>query len=243
MSLIIGSKLYYIAYHHNEDNQVDRSSIYQHGIESNYREEAAGATVRQALVRTAFGIFLSALATIISDPYWYTIRGDCEFGLCLMSMLTPEEYAALLLTGGFVRVVKKDNSASGLGIKSLSVWDEFFENVGIKDVAEATDIRVKVGAFKHRKAGTKIGEERMDLKVLRLGRCEEGESIDACLQLADGIDPPPTSAKLRSAQRALHRRIKHLIHPILHLKEDEVRQQLEAVVEWVRMKASTMVDS
>ena len=83
----------------------------------------------------------------------------------------------------------------------------------------------------------------MDLKVLRLGRCEEGESIDACLQLADGIDPPPTSAKLRSAQRALHRRIKHLIHPILHSKEDEVRQQLEAVVEWVRMKASTMVDS
>ena len=196
------------------------------------------ANIRRGLARTAFGIFLSALATIISDPYWYTIRGDCELGLCLMSMLTPEEYAALLLTGGFVTVVKKKNNdgTDGLGVKSLSVWKDFFEDVGIGDVAEDSIVKVKVDAFKHRKAGTKIGEERMRLHVIRVGRYNKGETVDASHQLTDGINPPPSSAKLRSAQRTLHRRIKDIIYPILHSKEDEVRQQLEAVVEWVRLK-------
>ena len=54
--------------------------------------------------------------------------------------------------------------------------------------------------------------------------------------MTDGIEPPPTSIKLRTAQRTLLRRIKHTIHPIIYSKEDEVRERLEAVVNWVKLE-------
>jgi len=196
------------------------------------------ANSRKESARKALALFLSAFAAIIANPYWFTIRGDCELGLCLTSMLTIEEYAALLIVGQFVRVKKDSKSTSGFNVHSLSAWNQFLtENKMHNSIAEATVSRVNADVFKHRKARTKIGENMVSLDLLRIGAYEEvGETRKASLQLTDGIDPPPTSAKLRSIQRALHRRIKHVIHPILHSKEDEVRQQLEAVVKWVKMK-------
>lgn len=95
---------------------------------------------------------------------------------------------------------------------------------------------MNVEAFKRRNVGAEIGDHRMCLQVIRVGKCEHGETIDACRQLSDGIEPPPTNIKLRSAQRTLLRQIKHLIHPILHSKEDEECKRLEAVADRVRME-------
>ena len=140
------------------------------------KEKNRLANSRKESARTAFAIFLSTLATLIAEPYIFTIRGDCELGLCLTSMLSVAEYAALLIAGGFVRVKKDSNSTNRLTVESLDVWNNFLEDLEIRDVAEATKIKVKVAAFKHRNAVTKIGDHRMELQVLRVGRCEEGES-------------------------------------------------------------------
>ena len=55
---------------------------------------------------TIFVWIIVAVATI-GEAYNFTIRGDCELGLCLTMMFTMEEYAALLLANKLVKVKEK----------------------------------------------------------------------------------------------------------------------------------------
>ena len=57
--------------------------------------------------QVAIVVWIIAAAATIGEAYNFTVRGDCELGLCLTMMFTVEEYAALLLASKLVKVKKK----------------------------------------------------------------------------------------------------------------------------------------
>ena len=59
------------------------------------------------ILQVAIIVWIIAAAATIGKAYNFTIRGDCELGLCLTMMFTVEEYAALLLASKLVKVKRK----------------------------------------------------------------------------------------------------------------------------------------
>jgi len=110
---------------------------------------------------------------------------------CLTTMLTVEEYSAVLLTGQFVTLKARGDSFT-VQTTHYRIWNEFLKDNelhGPGNVAEATVSTVKVEAFKRRKKGTKIGETRKPIHTLRIGLEGDGEATIASRQLTLGIDP------------------------------------------------------
>ena len=70
----------------------------------------ANTTDIKTSARDAIATFVTAAAVIVVAAYCFTIRGDCKLGQCLVTMLTIEEYTALLLA---VLVTMKKKSALG----------------------------------------------------------------------------------------------------------------------------------
>ena len=64
---------------------------------------------RKEKVQDALAAFITATAAVIGRAYWLTIQGDCELGLCLTTMLTVEEYSAVLFCSELVDVKNKKN--------------------------------------------------------------------------------------------------------------------------------------
>jgi hypothetical protein len=172
-------------------------------------------TQRQKIARDRIAAFIVGLAAIIGQAYWFTIRGDCEMGLSLTTMLTVEEYAALLFVGGLVNVKNKRGGGHTVEISVDNTWNGFlrhYELLGMDNITEATVSQVKVDAFKRRKKGTKIGETQKDLHLLRIGQYEPGETIVASTQLSTGIDPPNFS-KSRKTRPLQFRVACHPVYP------------------------------
>ena len=160
------------------------------------------------------------------------------------TMLSVEEFAALLIVGGFVNL--RNNKQSGgynVMTSDTDTWTPFLkdhklfgcENVS-DNVAEATKSKTKVEAFKRRKKGTKIGQKRKEVHTLRIGKDMEGESTIASKQLSDGIDPPNFHRvrKVRSAQQCLRSAVKPHIQHLLNDPEPEDGLKVKAVAEWVK---------
>ena len=63
-------------------------------------------TVREALAKF---LAITASASVIGRAYWLTVRGDCELGLCMTSMLTVEEYSSVLLVSELVTLSNNVN--------------------------------------------------------------------------------------------------------------------------------------
>jgi len=91
-------------------------------------------------VRKAITAFILAFVIILSEAYCFTIRGDCELGFCLATMLTVEEYAELLLVGEFV-TLKANGDSYTVQTSHDRIWNTFLEShnlFGPDNVAEAT---------------------------------------------------------------------------------------------------------
>ena len=153
--------------------------------------KAAAAEGRDAVRKDIAG-FIAAFAIILAEAHNFTIRGDCELGFCLTTMLTVEEYSAVLLTGQFVTLKARGDSFN-VQTTHYHIWNEFLKDNelhGPGNVAEATVSTVKkVEAFKRRKKGAKIGETRRPIHTLRIGLEGDGEATIASRQLTLGIDP------------------------------------------------------
>ena len=159
------------------------------------------------IVRKALARWIATTALIIGQAYWLTIRGDCELGLCMSSMLSVEEYAAVLFVTELVTVGVNKTKDSGYEAKTSHdrLWQTFFEENKLDranlNLAEATKSQVKVGAFKRKHEGTPIGESLPHLPLIRIGKYKVGEAIVASKQLTDGVAPPNfhRTRKLRAA--------------------------------------------
>ena len=69
-------------------------------------------TVREALAK-----FLAITASVIGRAYWLTVRGDCELGLCMTSMLTVEEYSSVLLVSELI-TLSNNKGTGGYDVKT-----------------------------------------------------------------------------------------------------------------------------
>ena len=213
------------------------------------REKAARmkkeAEEKKKIIRDALAAFFVGAALVIGHRvHWFTIRGDNELGLQLLTMLSVDEYATALLLGGLVNVTNNRQSAGGYIVKTsdTSYWTPFLNEyqgeqegeLNLRDVAEATHTQVKAETFKHQHQGTKIGDTLHGLHLLRLGKYRKGETTKPSLQLTDYVEPP--SCKSRQI-RALQDRLLKAVSPVIKSIRPKTEQfkKAEAVAEWVRM--------
>ena len=70
--------------------------------------------------------FISSSARIISEPFFFSLRGNCKKGLLRHLGLSPKVYAALLLALDWVEFNKK-------GVKGLrsNIQSTFFDNASL----------------------------------------------------------------------------------------------------------------
>ena len=212
------------------------------------REKAARmkkeAEEKKKIIRDALAAFFVGAALVIGHRvHWFTIRGDNELGLQLLTMLSVDEYATALLLGGLVNVTNNHQSG-GYIVKTsdTSYWTPFLNEyqgeqegeLNLRDVAEATHTQVKAETFKHQHQGTKIGDTLHGLHLLRLGKYRKGETTKPSLQLTDYVEPP--SCKSRQI-RALQDRLLKAVSPVIKSIRPKTEQfkKAEAVAEWVRM--------
>ena len=171
------------------------------------------AAAQQKIIRDALAAFFIGAALVIRHrAHWFTVRGDNELGLCLLTMLSVEEYATVLLLAGLLSVTN-NNQSGGYNVKTSdsTYWTPFLDEyqqeykLREREVAEATHTRVKVGLFKHQQQGTKFGETKKHLHLIRLGKYGVGETIKASLQLTDNVEPPNLrrSRQIRALQDRL----------------------------------------
>ena len=99
------------------------------------------------VVRDALAVFILAVGGCIGRAYWFTLQGDCEMGLCLLTMLSIEDYARALFLGNFVIVNKRSTGeyyVKGVNKHHVSGIDNFIKHhetpcdQGLDGVAEAT---------------------------------------------------------------------------------------------------------
>ena len=81
------------------------------------------------IVRKALAWWIATTALSVGQAYWLTIRGNCELGLCMSSMLTVEEYAAVIFIAELVTVSVNSTKDSGYEAKTSHdrLWQTFFE--------------------------------------------------------------------------------------------------------------------
>ena len=198
----------------------------------------------KGIVRKALARWIATTAFIVGQTYWLTIRGDCELGLCMSSMLTVEEYSAVLFVAGLVTVSVNTTKDSGYEAKTSHnrLWKTFLEANKLDrtnaNLAEATRSQVKVGAFKRKHKGTPIGNSKQDLHLIRIGRYKDGEAIVASKQLTDGVAPPnfQRTRKLRAAQKRLLAEVSPIIQPIISFEESDDAKKISVIADWVRME-------
>ena len=85
------------------------------------------AEEKKKIIRDALAAFFVGAALVIGHRvHWFTIRGDNELGLQLLTMLSVDEYATALLLGGLVNVTNNRQSG-GYIVKTsdTSYWTPF----------------------------------------------------------------------------------------------------------------------
>jgi hypothetical protein len=168
----------------------------------------ANATTSKKAVREALIQFLVNASGAMKEAYCFTIQGrHNEMSLSTLMFLTPEEYAAALLTAGLVHV-----TAVGQIWCKKDIWNEFvaeapnFDSVERrKNCIEITKSKINTNAFVRRL--TKSGNVpdvtiNMKLDILRVGMLSKGEMVKTSLQYCDGVCPP-SRFLLRSPQSDL----------------------------------------
>jgi len=194
------------------------------------------AEAKKKVIRDALAAFFAGAALVIGHRvHWFTIRGDNELGLQLLTMLSVDEYATVLLLGELVNVTNNRQS-EGYIVKTSdsSKWNPFLCSYELRDVAEATRTQVKAETFKHGTRGTKIGDTYHQLHLIRLGKYRDGETTKASLQLTDRVEPPSCkSRKIRDLQQHLLQTVSPIIKSIR--SNSELGKKAAAVAEWVQM--------
>ncbi len=119
------------------------------------------AKLSETLVRRALAAFISAAADATDTPHSYSIRGDCANSLCLLLMLTTEEYAAVLKIANLVEINRAKNGGyifktserhwNQTFLQAAGLWS--FDGMGI---AESTKAKIKVKTLKNLTQPTRI---------------------------------------------------------------------------------------
>ena len=90
-------------------------------------------------VQDALAAFIAATAAVIGRTYWLTIQGNCELGLCLTTMLTVEEYSAVLFCSELVDVKNKKNGGFSVTTSVESKWKPFLGRYNLDGKDAGTD--------------------------------------------------------------------------------------------------------
>ena len=154
------------------------------------RDDEVTAISAEAEIRESLLELITDAGLNLDEAYWFTIRGNNEMSLSSLTMLTEERYAALLLAGKLVTIRGKGKGLQVMSSK-YTHWDTLVEGAGLTskdgglDIAEVTQSRVRLDAFKRRKKGIKLSGIRKDLLQIRIGKYPEGTTTKASLQLTD----------------------------------------------------------
>jgi hypothetical protein len=177
-------------------------------------------------------MFISNSSAALAHPYFYLLRTNSKWSLCLLSGLPPSIYSALLLECKLVKI--KQNVA----MLDRKQWDVFQTSFGLRGdtygcggCMELTDARIKHAAiFEEGEVDNSVSSW---LSVLRVGRVKSGKPPPSNTAINNGEEPPRMTRAMREVKDCLREATMSL------LDGDEAKKNdVLAVEQWLLMKTT-----
>ena len=145
--------------------------------------------------------FISSSARIISEPFFFSLRGNCKKGLLRHLGLSPKVYTALLLALDWVEFNKK-------GVKGLrsNIRSTFFDNASLNlrgagdkpnsGISEILSIKVPAQSCMQHTGNLSNCNKNIHTHAIRIGAYGTGfdNVVIRASEEISGDRPPPTFA-------------------------------------------------
>ena len=176
-------------------------------------------------------LFIAHSSAALAHPYFYLIRTNTKWSLCLLSGLSPAIYSALLLECELVSVRTSRDGSKTVRL-AREKWIDLLNRHGLRGVdAEYTDGQINHSAiFDHHDDAVAEGMFTRRMPLLRVGKVRPGKSPPSNTAINRGDEPP----RLSHAMRDVKMRLIESTMSLLVVNEAE-REDVSAVEQWVMM--------
>jgi len=146
-------------------------------------------------------LFIAHSSAALAHPYFYLIRTNTKWSLCLLSGLSPAIYSALLLVCELVSVRTSRDGSKTVRL-AREKWIDLLNRHGLREVdAEYTDGQINhIAIFDHHDDVVAEGMFTRRMPLLRVGKVRPGKSPPSNTAINRGNEPPRLSHAMRDVK-------------------------------------------
>jgi hypothetical protein len=153
--------------------------------------------------RKVLAAFIAQSSAALAHPYFYVIRTNTKWSLCLLSGLSPTIYSALLLRCDLVEIRTSRDGSKSVRL-AREKWMNLINEYRLRDDAEYTDGQINHSAiFDHHDDAVAKGTFTRRMPLLRVGKVRPGKSPPSNTAINRGDEPPRISHAMRDAKMML----------------------------------------
>lgn len=173
--------------------------------------------------------FIAQASAALANPYFYLMRTNTKWSLCLLSGLSPTIYSALLLKCDLVSIrTSRDGSKSVRLAREKLI--EFINQYGLRGDAEYTDGQINHSAiFDHHDDAVAEGTFTRRMPLLRVGKVRPGKSPPSNTAINRGDEPP----RITHAMRDVKMMLAEATMSLMLIVDEAKREDVSAVEQWV----------
>jgi len=178
--------------------------------------------------------FIANSSAALAHPYFYLIKTNTRWSLCLLSGLSPTIYSTLLLECELVSI--RTNREDGTKSVRLArdKWIVFLNRCGLRgEDAEFTDGRINHSAIFDGHDHPE-GTFTLRMPLLRVGKVHPGKSPPSNTAINNDYEPPRISHAMRDVKMRLIESTMSLL-----VVDAAKREDVSAVERWVMMTKKT----
>ena len=185
--------------------------------------------------------FIVDSASALGHPYFYLLRTNTKWSLCLLSGLSPIHYSSLLLECQLVRIRKNPADGSRQVMFDRTKWIAFLERYelhgangkgGCSEVTDGFIVHAAVFGDNQCDPGT---YKATKMALLRVGKVRPGKCPPSNTAINSGDEPPRVTHAMRAVK------MKFIEATIRLLVVDEAKHEdVFAVERWVLMSQNTV---
>ena len=182
--------------------------------------------------RKVLAAFIAQSSAALAHPYFYTIRTNTKWSLCLLSGLSTTIYSTLLLKCDLVEIRTSRDGSKSIRL-AREKWIGFINQYhGLQGDAEYTDGGIKRGAIFDDLDGAAAAGMIPKFPLLCVGKVRPGKSPPSNTAINRGDEPPRISHTMRDVKMNLI----ECTMSLMLVVDDAKREDVSAVEQWIMMK-------
>ncbi len=173
--------------------------------------------------------FIVKSSATLAHPYFYIIRTNTQWSLCLLSGLSPTNYSALLLECELVSIHTSRVDRSKNIRLDREKWIDFLNQYGLREEdAEFTDGAIKSSVIFDDLDDAVGMSTHIRLPLLRVGKVRLGKSPPSNTAINSDNEPPRLSHAMCDVKMRLIESTMSLL-----VIDEAKREDVSAVEQWV----------